>query len=290
MTLRHLRIFSEVCRQESITLAAENMNMAQPAVSYAIRELESYYGTKLFERMNRRLYITASGEQLLLYADSILAQFDEVKDVLQDINAVTQVKIGANASFGISQLPVLTEGFLKCYPQVPIYTLVENSKQIEEKLMHNELDFGIMDYPMQSEYFISHLVREEAMAAFCAEDYPLPDSISIEELQKLPLLLREVGSGSRRLVESLLDKFKIYPNIVMESFSDRSLIEACSRCRGILILTSVEAESYMDSHRLREIKIEGMEIKRSYYLVYHKSKFLTKSMKYFKNYMEDQCK
>lgn len=290
MTLRHLRIFSEVCRQESITLAAENMNMAQPAVSYAIRELESYYGTKLFERMNRRLYITESGEQLLLYADSILAQFDEVKDVLQDINAVTQVKIGANASFGISQLPVLTEGFLKCYPQVPIYTLVENSKQIEEKLMHNELDFGIMDYPMQSEYFISHLVREEAMAAFCAEDYPLPDSISIEELQKLPLLLREVGSGSRRLVESLLDKSKIYPNIVMESFSDRSLIEACSRCRGILILTSVEAESYMDSHRLREIKIEGMEIKRSYYLVYHKSKFLTKSMKYFKNYMEDQCK
>lgn len=290
MTLRHLRIFSEVCRQESITLAAENMNMAQPAVSYAIRELESYYGTKLFERMNRRLYITESGEQLLLYADSILAQFDEVKDVLQDINAVTQVKIGANASFGISQLPVLTEGFLKCYPQVPIYTLVENSKQIEEKLMHNELDFGIMDYPMQSEYFISHLVREEAMAAFCAEDYPLPDSISIEELQKLPLLLREVGSGSRRLVESLLDKSKIYPNIVMESFSDRSLIEACSRCRGILILTSVEAEPYMDSHRLREIKIEGMEIKRSYYLVYHKSKFLTKSMKYFKNYMEDQCK
>ena len=66
MTLRHLRIFSEVCRQESITLAAERMNMAQPAVSYAIRELESYYGTKLFERMNRRLYITESGEQLLL--------------------------------------------------------------------------------------------------------------------------------------------------------------------------------------------------------------------------------
>lgn len=290
MTLRHLRIFSEVCRQESITLAAESMNMAQPAVSYAIRELESYYGTKLFERMNRRLYITESGEQLLLYAGSILAQFDEARDVLQDINAVTQVKIGANASFGISELPVLTEGFLNCYPQVPIYTLVENSKQIEEKLMHNELDFGIMDFPMQSEYFISRLVREENMSAVCAENYPLPDSICIEELQKLPLLLREAGSGSRRLIENLLDKNKIYPNIVMESFSDRSLIEACSRCRGILILTNVEAKPYMSSHKLREIKIEGMEIKRSYYLVYHKSKFLTKSMKCFKNYIEEQYK
>ena len=92
MTLRHLRIFSEVCRQESITLAAERMNMAQPAVSYAIRELESYYGTKLFERMNRRLYITESGEQLLLYADSILSQFDEARDVLRDVHAVTKVR------------------------------------------------------------------------------------------------------------------------------------------------------------------------------------------------------
>ena len=58
---------------ESITLAAESMNMAQPAVSYAIKEMENYYETKLFERMNRRLYITEAGEQLLLYTDSILA-------------------------------------------------------------------------------------------------------------------------------------------------------------------------------------------------------------------------
>ena len=76
MTLRHLRIFMEVCRFGSITQAAEELNMAQPAVSYAIRELESYYETRLFERMNRRLYITEYGEQLMNYADSILGQFD----------------------------------------------------------------------------------------------------------------------------------------------------------------------------------------------------------------------
>ena len=58
MTLKHLRIFAEVCRMESITEAAKNLNMAQPAVSNAIRELEAFYQVKLFERMNRRLYIT----------------------------------------------------------------------------------------------------------------------------------------------------------------------------------------------------------------------------------------
>lgn len=90
MTLRHFHIFSTVCKKESITKAAEELNMAQPAVSFAIRELESYYGTKLFERMNRRLYITDAGKQLLVYADSVLAQCNEAKDVLSDINAMTK--------------------------------------------------------------------------------------------------------------------------------------------------------------------------------------------------------
>ena len=65
MTLRHLEIFRSVCQAESITLAAEHLNMTQPAVSQAIRELESFYRTKLFERMNRRIYITESGRTLL---------------------------------------------------------------------------------------------------------------------------------------------------------------------------------------------------------------------------------
>lgn len=288
MTLRHFRIFSEVCRLESITLAAESMNMAQPAVSYAIKEMENYYETKLFERMNRRLYITEAGEQLLLYTDSILAQFDEARDVLRDKNAVTKVKIGTNVSYGISWLPELTAGFLKQYPEIPLYTLVENSRQIEEKLLRNELDFGIMDYPMHAEYFITNLMKEETMSVVCAEQYPLPSCIDIQKLQEIPLLLREEGSGSRSLIESLLNKYKILPEIVMESSSDRSLMEACSQCRGVLFLTTAEVAPYISSHRLREIQIEGIEINRAYYLVYHKSKFLTKSMKCFKNYMEQK--
>lgn len=290
MTLRHFRIFSEVCRQESITLAAESMNMAQPAVSYAIKEMENYYETKLFERMNRRLYITEAGEQLLLYTDSILAQFDEARDVLRDKNAVTKVKIGTNVSYGISWLPELTAGFLKQYPEIPLYTLVENSRQIEEKLLRNELDFGIMDYPMHAEYFITNLMKEETMSVVCAEQYPLPSCIDIQKLQEIPLLLREEGSGSRSLIESLLNKYKILPEIVMESSSDRSLMEACSQGRGVLFLTTAEVAPYISSHRLREIQIEGIEINRAYYLVYHKSKFLTKSMKCFKNYMEQKEK
>ena len=104
MTIRHLTIFSEVCHLNSITKAAERLNMSQPAVSSAIRELETYYQTKLFERMNRRLYLTEPGQYLLQHADSVLAQLDEAKEYLSDIASATQIRIGSNVSFGESHL------------------------------------------------------------------------------------------------------------------------------------------------------------------------------------------
>ena len=147
MTLRHFHIFSTVCKKESITKAAEELNMAQPAVSFAIRELESYYGTKLFERMNRRLYITDAGKQLLVYADSVLAQCNEAKDVLSDINAMTQIRLGANVSVGNSWLQNCIDGFEKIHPEIPIYTSVQNSSQLEKQLLYNNLDFAFMIKP-----------------------------------------------------------------------------------------------------------------------------------------------
>ena len=149
MTLRHFHIFSTVCKKESITKAAEELNMAQPAVSFAIRELESYYGTKLFERMNRRLYITDAGKQLLVYADSVLAQCNEAKDVLSDINAMTQIRLGANVSVGNSWLQNCIDGFEKIHPEIPIYTSVQNSSQLEKQLLYNNLDFAFMDEPKE---------------------------------------------------------------------------------------------------------------------------------------------
>ena len=133
MTLKHLRIFAEVCRMESITEAAKNLNMAQPAVSNAIRELEAFYQVKLFERMNRRLYITNAGEYLRGYADSILTQFEESRDILQDIAASTRIRIGSNVSFGANYLPKIISGEWKKVLFVPTGALLSTVSYNEGK-------------------------------------------------------------------------------------------------------------------------------------------------------------
>ena len=87
MTRRHLIIFVEACHCQSFSKAAEHLNTTQPAVSLAIRELEAHYGVKLFERMNRRIYLTQAGRALLAQAEEILWGFQEAEDLLGKGNA-----------------------------------------------------------------------------------------------------------------------------------------------------------------------------------------------------------
>ncbi len=285
MTLRHFTIFSEVCKKGSITKAADALNLAQPAVSNAIREMESFYGTRLFERMNRRLYINEAGEQLLQYADSILSQYDEAKNVLRDISTMTRIRIGANVSFGTGSLPGLIRDFSKKYSDIPVYTRVENSHHIEELLLSNELDMGIIDYPEKPENFFFHMLCEDTLLAVCSKDFPIKNDISREQLGKVPFLLREEGSGSRALVDSL-KKQTGGLSVVMESTSGQSLISACLCGMGVLILPESLLKEHIMRGAFKEIHIQDADFERKYYLVYHKSKFLTKSMKCFKDFTE----
>lgn len=284
MTLRHLEIFAEVRRMESITKAADSLNMAQPAVSRVIRELESYYGVRLFERMNRKLYITEAGEQLFSYADGIISQYYEARDVLQDREMTAKLRIGSNISCAQKLMPELLGRFVKRYPEIPVCVKVANSQEIERKLLLNELDFGFMDAPAQPEAFISHKIREDAVRIVCAKEYPIEAKVTFEQFKRHPLLVRETGSGSRQILEQWFAMEGERPNIVMESSDGHSLKEICRCGFGLLILTESMIEGWAEENEFRTVEVAGNHGKRSCCLVYHKSKYLTRSMRYFKEY------
>lgn len=285
MTLRHLEIFAEVRRTGSITKAADSLNMAQPAVSRVIRELESYYGVRLFERMNRKLYITEAGEQLFSYADAIISQYYEARDVLQDRELTAKLRIGSNVSCAQKLIPELLEGFAKRYPEIPFSLKVANSREIENDLLLNERDFGFIDVPFRPEVFFSHKIREDAMLIVCAKDYPIGERVAFEQFKSHPLLVREAGSGSRQILEQWFAMEGERPNIMMESSDVYSLQEICRAGFGLLVLTESMAGRWAKGSAFRTVEVRKSHAKRSYCLVYHKSKYLTRSMRYFKEYV-----
>ncbi len=228
MTLRHLSIFKTVCELGSITVTADKLNMSQPAVSIAIRELETFYDTKLFERMNRQIYITETGKLLCQYADTILAQFDESVDVIRNDKTSLTCRIGVNVTCAETYLSAWIQKIKSEIDGIMLNVHVSNASEIERMIADNKIDIAIVDSIPGQTKFESRLLYSEKMCVVCSPDLHT-DKMTIADLHTKPLLLREKGSGTRNSVEAAFFRHGLTPVPYTESISTLSLIRMAKR-------------------------------------------------------------
>ena len=240
MTRKHFTIFAEVCRFLNFSQAAEALNTTQPAVSLAVKELESHYGVALFERMNRRVYLTPAGEALLATAQDVLRGFQEAEETLGQGRPLA-LRVGANVSFGEAGLAQVLGRFRQEHPQVRLRALVANSDKIQSLLAENQLDVGIVDGLGVSERLRAQpLYQEDLVLAAAPGRFPAP--ATVEELAALPLLLREPGSGLRSSVDRVFSQQGLAPQPLLESTSTAALAQAAKAGLGVAILPEVLAQ------------------------------------------------
>lgn len=240
MTRKHFTIFVEVCRFLNFSQAAEALNTTQPAVSLAVKELESHYGVALFERMNRRVYLTPAGEALLAAAQDVLRGFQEAEETLGQGRPLA-LRVGANVSFGEAGLAQVLGRFRQEHPQVRLRALVANSDKIQSLLVENQLDVGIVDGLGVSERLRAQpLYQEDLVLAAAPGRFPAP--ATVEELAALPLLLREPGSGLRSSVDRVFSQQGLAPQPLLESTSTAALAQAAKAGLGVAILPEALAQ------------------------------------------------
>ena len=240
MTRKHFTIFVEVCRFLNFSQAAEALNTTQPAVSLAVKELESHYGVALFERMNRRVYLTPAGEALLATAQDVLRGFQEAEETLGQGRPLA-LRVGANVSFGEAGLAQVLGRFRQEHPQVRLRALVANSDKIQSLLAENQLDVGIVDGLGVSERLRAQpLYPEDRVLAAAPGRFPAP--ATGEELAALPLLLREPGSGLRSSVDRVFSQQGLAPQPLLESTSTAALAQAAKAGLGVAILPEALAQ------------------------------------------------
>ena len=145
MTLRHIRIFVSVYQKNSITKAAQELHLAQPSVSLAIRELEDYYGIRLFDRIGRHISPTDCGMQFYEYAVHIAALFDEMEKKMRNWDTLGTLRVGASITIGTHILPVLIRTYQERFPELTIEVQVNKSASIEAALIHSEIDLGLIE-------------------------------------------------------------------------------------------------------------------------------------------------
>lgn len=279
MTVRHLQIFKAVCDCQSVTAAAEKLGMTQPAVSIAVRELENFYRTKLFDRIHRKMYLTESGLVLRQYAGTILEQFDEAATVLWDNNRVTTCRFGVNISIGETILPDLLQQLKKEFPMLSPEVEIHNMPAIERKLANNEIDFAIVDSLANEQQYYIEPIYTGKMVVLCAPQFYPTDSITVQELAQQKLLLRETGTGNRACTDAVFQTHGCTIHPQMESMSDLSLINLARCGFGMTILPEEVATDAVKRGQLKIITVTDGIFQRHYFVAWHKRKYLTATTK-----------
>lgn len=283
MTRKHFTIFVEVCRFLNFSQAAEALNTTQPAVSLAVKELESHYGVALFERMNRRVYLTPAGEALLATAQDVLRGFQEAEETLGQGRPLA-LRVGANVSFGEAGLAQVLGRFRQEHPQVRLRALVANSDKIQSLLAENQLDVGIVDGLGVSERLRAQpLYQENLVLAAAPGRFPAP--ATVEELAALPLLLREPGSGLRSSVDRVFSQQGLAPQPLLESTSTAALAQAAKAGLGVAILpeTLAQRESGLQVGTVPEVRFF-----RQFACALHRQKAPSPALEAFLALLRDQ--
>lgn len=280
MTFRHLEIFVAVADSGSMTGAAEQLYISQPTVSQAIMELERHYGTKLFDRMSKRLYMTQAGEKLLGYARHVTALVSDMALQMTHAEQSGQLRVGASATVGILYLPRLMKAF-QSSGHLSIQALIKNTLDIEQQILKNELDIGLVEGDVHSTDLAVLPVEGDELVLVCGKGHKLygcEHPIS-EDLRREAFLMREVGSGTRELFEIAMAASGIEWRTVWESSSFESMAAAAVENLGIAVMSRELVSRQLADGSLFELKCPFLSLKRQWRVIYHKNKYLTEGMR-----------
>ncbi|HFS67107.1 MAG TPA: LysR family transcriptional regulator [Flavobacteriia bacterium] len=270
-----LKIFKKVAEKLSFTKAAKELFITQPAVTKHINNLEQEFKIKLFIRKGNKIELTEAGNILLKYAKNIENIYNQLDFELSALNQKQKgkIKIGASTTMTQYVLPQLMASFKLRFKDLSVSVINGNTEQIEKALSNNEIDLGIIEgQSKRSEFhYIEFLKDEIVLVAKSSNSIAKRSEISLSELQKLPLILREEGSGTLEVISYYLKQKNI-------NFTDLSVEMQFGSTEGIknYILNSdrlafLSIQSILNELKRNElsiIDIADFEIKRNFNFIF----------------------
>ena len=281
MTLRDLRIFTEVAKTLSMSESANNLGCAQPTVSQVIASIESEYGVRLFERLSRRLHLTDDGAYLNTFAQNILILYDEVDANLGSFALPVVLRVGATITVGSSIMGELVSRFEKRHPLITVEVYVDNTETIEQLLSSGRLDLALVEGQVHDPSLVTEEVLSDTLVLVAAKDFPLASEVDLSDLELLPFILREKGSGTRKMFVDLLEQRGVTVKEKWVCHSSDAILSAVRSAQGLTVISRRLVEDDLKTGQLLEIAIRGVRFARMFSLVFHKDKFFTPPLEQF---------
>lgn len=278
-----METFLTLCRLMNYRKTAEALNMTQPAVTQHIHYLEEYYGCKLFLYDRRSLKMTKEAELLKRYAENVIYQEKKLRARLHEGEG-RHLAIGATKTIGEYIIAEHVGRFLKD-PNHSISVTVDNTEQLLGALSKGEIDFALIEGFFDRGKYASRLYRKEPFVGICGKEHPFAGrTLSLNEIRKETMILREKGSGTRNILQQLLagqnDSLSGFERMVtINSFA--LMMQLIEKGEGI----TFAYRAVKDRHpNLAEFQVDVWDVVREFNYVYLDTPFSEEAVNEFDSY------
>ncbi|KIQ35087.1 LysR family transcriptional regulator [Pseudomonas viridiflava] len=289
LNLRQLQIFCAVTQHGSTVGAGLAVSLSQSATSAALNELESALGTRLFDRVGKRLVLNDNGHALLPQARQILESAQQIEDsfLLPDAGLNTRLRIGCSSTIANYVLPQIVAALRTSAPSLRVDMDIGNSALIARKVAQFEIDMGMIEAPCHLPELIAEPWLVDEMVIVAGRDHPLAvqKQVSLSDLQHAEWLLREPGSGTRGEVEHLLLRHLHDLEDMRQMGSSEAIKRTLAQGIGISCLSRRVVADLLASGELQILNSPLPPLTRRFFLIRHRDKFVSTSLQRF----SEQC-
>lgn len=292
MDIRALEVFCKIVELKSFSRAAEAVYLTQPTVSGHIKALEEFVGVKLLDRLGREVLPTKVGELLYGYAKQILALRNQAIQALEEYKGSLKghLVIGGSTIPGEYVLPALLATFKARYPEISITLRIADSREIVRGVLEGTLELGAVGAKFDDGQLIYLKLLEDELVLALPPGHAWASKpvVALEELVEQPMILREVGSGSRKVFEDALHAARLDSSalrVVAELGSTEAVHQAVKSGAGVSVISLRAIQDDLDRGILRTVPLEGIRLIRDFYLVTHKNRSRSPLCEAFANFL-----
>lgn len=272
LNLNQLRIFRAVSETNSITAAAQALKISQPAVSKQLAELEKSIGVALFDRRPRGVRLTAAGEVLSHHARRLFREEEAAEAAVRALLGLDagRLAIGASTTIGNYIVPPLFGELRDAHPHVALQLEIGNTARIQHALSEGGLDLGLTEGFVTSEGLHVEVFARDEMVLIVSPEHALArgtSGLDDEQVARLPLIMRERGSGTREVVEDALARRGIQIEPVMTLGSTEAIKSAVMSGLGAAFVSRLTLQLELESGHLVALEVHGPSIRRELHVL-----------------------
>jgi DNA-binding transcriptional LysR family regulator len=277
LTIRQLRALAVLQSAGSVTAAANRLNLTQPAVTLQLRNLQTLAGLPLIQRTGDGMVLTDAGLNVLALAERVEAALLDCERSLDMIAGRSGGRVSiAAVSTAKYFVPFAIAAFSRRFPQVDVTLRIGNREDIREALRGYDLDIAIMGRPPVDVQVEIRPLGKHPHVIIAAADHMLSNKkrIAVADLASESFITREIGSGTRMLMEQFFQKSGLKPKIGMEMDSNETIKQAVIAGLGIAFISQHTVSHELDEGRLVALKVAGLPVMRQWHAIRRTDKIL----------------